>query len=100
MCIELNLRNLDFKQQRQIVSEYKGHVIDTKLRYDILVEGLILVELKAKEAVPKVDYTILKTYMRMLGVPKGIMINFHTEHIFTCGQKTVINELYHALPEK
>ena len=98
--IELELQGLSYKRQKRIVSDYKGHEIDTHLRYDVLVEDLILTELKSKETVPKVDYTILKTYMRMLGVPKGILINFNCNHIFSEGQKTIVNELYSSLPKE
>ncbi len=98
--IELTLQGLSFKKQKRIISDYKGHAIDTQLRYDVLVEDLILTELKSKETVPKVDYTILKTYMRMLSVPKGILINFNCNHIFSEGQKTIVNELYASLPKE
>lgn len=98
--IELALHGLSFKKQKRIVADYKGHEIETQLRYDVLVEDLILTELKSKETVPKVDYTILKTYMRMLSVPKGILINFNCNHIFSEGQKTIVNELYAALPKE
>ena len=98
--IELLNEGLSFKKQKRIYTNYKGNEIDTELRYDVLVEDLIIVELKSKESVPPVDYTKLKTYMRLLEKPKGILINFNCNHIFKEGQKTIVNEFYANLPDE
>lgn len=97
--IELSLEGLNFKKQKRILTSYKGNEIDTELRYDVLVEDLIVVELKAKESIPPVDFTKLKTYLRLLEKPKGILINFNCNHIFREGQKTIVNEFYALLPD-
>ena len=52
------------------------------LRFDVLVENLIVTELKAMEGILPVHEAIVLTYMRMLEKPKGIIINFHCTNVF------------------
>lgn len=66
---------------------YKGISLDGDLRYDILVNDLIIVELKAMEGILPIHEAVLLTYMKMLEKPKGIIINFNCTNIFKRGQK-------------
>jgi len=72
--------------------------LEAELRLDVLVEDLILVELKAIEALLPVHEAQVLTYMTLMQKPKGILINFNCTNIFREGQKTFVNELYKALP--
>jgi len=56
---------------------YKGGVREDLLRCDLLVESVILVELKAVEDVLPVHKAQLLSYMRLLDVPLGLLINFN-----------------------
>ena len=96
---ELGMRNLSFRQQLRIPIEYKGFYLDSELRCDVLVEDLVLVELKSIEGFLPIHDAILLTYMKMLQKPKGVLINFNSLHIFKSGQRTLVNELFAALPE-
>lgn len=78
--------------------EYKGAPLDAELRLDVLVEDLILVELKAIDGLLPVHEAQVLTYMRLMNKPKGILINFNCTNIFKEGQKTFVNELYRGLP--
>ena len=98
--IELTLKGLTYKKQQKIYTDYKGTPVDTELRYDVLVEGLVVTELKSNDGIHPIHLSILKTYMRMLEKPKGILINFNSTHIFKEGQKTIVNEYYAALPKE
>ena len=66
----------------------------------MLVENLIVTELKAMEGILPVHEAIVLTYMRMLEKPKGIIINFHCTNVFKEGQKTLVNHLFSLLPEE
>ena len=101
-CIlkELQLQGLHVTSQQPVPLEYKGVSIGANLRYDVLVENLVVVELKSQEAILPVHKAVLLTYMKMLHVPKGIIINFNCTNIFQYGQKTMVNELYSRLPMK
>ena len=96
---ELELKGLNYVSQRIVPLNYKGIQLDADLRFDVLVEDLIVTELKAMEGILPVHEAIVLTYMRMLEKPKGIIINFHCTNIFKEGQKTLVNEYYAALPK-
>jgi GxxExxY protein len=68
------------------------------LRLDVLVEDVIIVELKAMDGILPVHEAQLLTYMKLLQKPKGILINFNCTNIFKEGQKTLVNEYYSTLP--
>ena len=95
---ELSIQSLEFKSQILIPLDYKGMSLEAELRLDVLVEDLILVELKAIEALLPVHEAQVLTYMTLMQKPKGILINFNCTNIFREGQKTFVNELYKALP--
>ncbi len=96
---ELTLQGIGFESEREVLVPYKGIVIDTELRYDLLVEKSIVVELKAVEKLLPIHETQLMTYMRLLGVAKGILINFNVVNLYREGQKTFVNELFRDLPD-
>ena len=96
---ELGLRGLHYQSQQRVPVSYKDIQVDAELRYDVLVENIIIVELKSIDGILPVHEAIVLTYMKMLSKPKGIIINFNCTNIFKEGQKTLVNELYAALPE-
>lgn len=99
MIHELGLRGLKVTRQQAIPVMYKGVQLDVDLRYDLLVEDCIVVELKAvKEMHPLFEAQVI-SYARLLQVPKAILINFTCTNIFKEGQKTFVNDLFRFLPE-
>jgi GxxExxY protein len=74
---ELELRSIPSATQKMIRVEYKGLVFDELLRFDILVDDCLLVELKAVEILHPVSKAQLFSYMRLLDIPVGLLINFH-----------------------
>jgi len=78
-CIlrELELRSIPSLSQKIIRIEYKGIVFDEPLRFDILVDDCLLVELKAVEVLHPVSKAQLLSYMKLLNIPIGLLINFH-----------------------
>ncbi|NND07344.1 MAG: GxxExxY protein [Saprospiraceae bacterium] len=99
MLREFELRGFSTSSQQRIPLEYKGVSLEADLRYDILVNDLIIIELKAMEGILPIHEAVLLTYMKMLEKPKGIIINFNCVNIFKGGQKTMVNEIYRDLPE-
>ncbi|MEW5797716.1 MAG: GxxExxY protein [Bacteroidota bacterium] len=97
---ELLLRKLTFQSELLVGVNYKGLSLDTELRCDLLVEDLIVVELKAIDALAPVHEAQLLTYMKLLEKPKGILINFNCANVFKEGQRTFVNELFRNLPEE
>ena len=72
-----NLRSGRSPQPQQLVRiEYKGVVFDEPLRFDIMVDSCLLLELKAVEALHPSSKAQLFSYMKLLDVPVGLLINF------------------------
>jgi GxxExxY protein len=74
---ELELRRLPCITQRSVLIHYKGFTREEPLRLDILVENCILVEAKAVEKILPIHKAQLLSYMKLLDVPLGLLINFH-----------------------
>jgi GxxExxY protein len=74
---ELDLRRIGAVNQRLVRIEYKGLVFDEPLRFDVLVEGCLLLELKCVQEVLPIHQAQLLSYMKLLDVPLGLIINFH-----------------------
>jgi GxxExxY protein len=74
---ELELRSIPAATQKVVRVEYKGLVFDEPLRFDLLVNGCLLVELKAVEVLHPSSKAQLFSYMKLLDIPIGLLINFH-----------------------
>ncbi len=74
---ELELRGLHAINQEEVQIDYKGDVFKEELRFDVLVEGCLLVEVKAVQEVHPIHKAQLLSYMKLLGIPLGLVINFH-----------------------
>jgi GxxExxY protein len=79
-CLEIELAARGHKVEREqlLPIEYRGQVVPRAFRTDLLVDGALLLELKAIEAVQPVHRVQLTTYLRLLKLPLGLLINFHT----------------------
>src|ERR1700684_2401424 len=74
---ELGLRGLSCECQRSVIIEYKGFVREEPLRFDVLVEKCVLVEAKAVEKILPIHKAQLLSYMKLLDVQLGLLVNFH-----------------------
>ena len=77
MVRELFLRNISCINQRSVLIEYKGYTFEEPLRFDLLVEGCLLVELKSVEHILPVHKAQLLSYMKLMDIPLGLLVNFH-----------------------
>ena len=80
LCHELMLQG--FKVERQVVVpvNYKGTAIREPLYIDILVEGIVIVEVKAVEKLHPIYQVQLLTYLRLTGRKLGLLVNFGQEY--------------------
>ncbi len=83
-------RVLRVKRQQSIPLIYEDVKMNIDLRYDLMVEDLVLVELKSQEVVPSVAFKVLKTYLRLTNISIGLLINFNVE-VLRDGIKRVAN---------
>ena len=78
---ELGLRSLECVSQKFVSIEYKGFTREEPLRFDVLVEGCVLVEAKAVEKILAIHKAQLLSYMKLLNIPVGLLINFHEQKV-------------------
>ncbi len=81
MIEELKVANLKIETQKFVPVIYKGKEIANALKLDILVEDLIIVELKSVEQLIPLFTAQLLTYLKLTQKPKGLLINFNCENI-------------------
>ena len=62
-------------------SNIKGFSREEPLRFDVLVEGCVLVEAKAVERILAIHKAQLLSYMKLLNIPVGLLINFHEQKV-------------------
>jgi GxxExxY protein len=74
---ELELRGIPVLNQQEVVIDYKGTVFKEILKFDLLVDGCLLVETKAIHGVLPIHKAQLMSYMKLLNVPVGLLFNFH-----------------------
>ena len=85
--------------QQRVPLHFHGLYLDCDLRYDLLVENLIIVEIKSVEFILPIHEAQLLTYLKLMERPKGLLLNFNCTNIFKEGQKTLVTELYAKLPK-
>lgn len=95
---ELEKSNIAVQQECCVPVLYDTIEMDIELRTDLLVNDLIVVELKAVEHILPIHEAQLLTYMKLLRKPQGLLINFHTENI-TRTMKPFVNEYFKNLPD-
>ena len=83
LVFEIEKRGLKVERQVQVPITYKGNVLKTELRLDLLVEDKVIVELKSVEEMKKVFAKQLLTYLRLMDKKIGLLVNFNTDDILT-----------------
>ena len=77
LCRELSLRQVPYERQRALPVEYKGLRLDCGYRLDLVVDGQVVVEVKAVEALMPIHEAQVLTYLRLGGWKAGLLINFN-----------------------
>ena len=79
LCRELSISGIRFERQVPIAVEYKGVKLDCGYRADIVVDGMILVEIKAIDSLLPIHDAQLLSYLKLGGWKIGLLINFNVE---------------------
>ena len=77
LCRELDLRHIDYNRQKPIPVGYKGVKLDCGYRIDLLVGGLVILELKSVDRLEAVHEAQILTYLKLTGLRVGLLINFN-----------------------
>jgi GxxExxY protein len=81
LCYELKQAGFFVEKQKEIPLKYKEILIDVGYRVDLLVEGRIILELKAVESLNPVHTAQLLTYLKLSGCQIGYLINFNVKSL-------------------
>jgi GxxExxY protein len=77
LCDEMSSAGLAFVRQRRIPVVYKGRTLDEFYQIDVVVEETLILEIKAVHQVHPVHQAQLRTYLRLSGLPLGLLLNFN-----------------------
>jgi GxxExxY protein len=92
LTYELRKRGLKVATQVDIPVQYDGHDLGIGFRADLIVEGSIIIEVKAVDRLQPVHPKQLLTYLRLTGCRIGFLMNFN-ERIIKNGIQRIVNEL-------
>ena len=79
LCRELELRGIAYQSQAHLPLEYKGIQIGEGYVIDLLIEDNLIVEIKSVDKLLPIHSSQLMTYMRLLRVSAGLLINFNVQ---------------------
>jgi len=93
-CLAMELREIGIRceQQQALPVIYKGRTLDFGFRMDLVVEDLVVVEVKATDGLSEVHLAQLLTYLKLSGRRLGMLINFN-EALLKQGVRRVVNGL-------
>lgn len=74
---ELTTRAIAVRQEVPLPIHYSGHTLEIGYRIDLLVEDLVVVEIKAVDAIAPVHRAQLLSYLKLSKRPLGLLLNFH-----------------------
>ncbi len=92
LCHELQLRNVIFERQKPLPITYKGVKLDCGYRLDVVVQGMLVLEVKACDRIEPIHQAQLLTYLKLSGLSLGLLLNFNVP-VMRDGIVRVANEL-------
>jgi GxxExxY protein len=99
-CLTHELKSKGFKVMQQVKAPlfYKDLRLEVELKADIIVNESVIIELKTVDCLLPVHEAQLLTYMRLLKIPQGLLMNFYSDNL---SKNTIplVNEYFKALPE-
>ncbi|WP_316825337.1 GxxExxY protein [Pedobacter miscanthi] len=94
---ELLLQGINFTAEHPILLSYKDVLLNTELKVDLVIENCLVLELKAVESILPIHEAQILTYMKLLKIPKGLLINFNSTNIVHNGKKSFVNEFMYDI---
>ena len=96
LAFELTERNINFEQQKPLPVVYHKVKLDTGYRLDLLVEGTVIVEVKAVDQLAPIHKAQLLSYLKLSGCKVGLLINFNV-NVLKHGIHRVVNDYPESL---
>ena len=77
LTIELRAAGLTVERERRVSLQYRGYAVGAPLKIDLLVDNRLVVEVKAVERLHSVHLAQVITYLKLSGLPAGLLMNFN-----------------------
>ena len=77
LCIEFDARRIHYERQKSVAVRYRDHPVGEH-RLDLLVEGVLVVELKAVKVLEDIFFATTRSYLKAIGVEDRLLLNFAT----------------------
>ncbi len=84
---ELILENISFALEYPVAIKYKGIHLDCGFRIDLFIENRLILELKAVEEISGIHQAQLLTYMKLMGINTGLLMNFNVQRLIDGTQR-------------
>jgi GxxExxY protein len=81
LCHELGFQGVSVERERLLPVVYRGIIVDCAYRLDLVVENLVIVELKAVSELAPIHEAQLLSYLKLSGCPVGLLINFNVRRL-------------------
>jgi GxxExxY protein len=94
LVVELRAASLHVETERYVPVLYRGSVVGPPLKLDIVVAGVIIVEVKAVQSIIPVHHAQVISYLKLTGCPVGLLINFNVPLLKNGIRKVVRPDLY------
>ncbi len=94
--MELTLQGLSYQRQLDVPISYKGATLAARYRLDLVVEGSLVVEVKAVERLLPVHEAQALTYLRLTGLPTALLVNFQVPVLRQGLRRITLPQLTHG----
>lgn len=91
LCHELSIQGVSFERQKSLSIDYKGKRLDCGYRLDMVVENAVVLELKSCEKIEPIHKAQLLTYLKLLELKLGLILNFNVP-LMRDGIVRIVNE--------
>jgi GxxExxY protein len=92
--IELKAAGFQVEREKSVCLQYRGEKVGTMLRLDLVVDNTLIVEVKAVERLHPVHSAQVITYLKLSGLPAGLLLNFNATSLRAGLKKLVHPDLY------
>lgn len=100
MTIELDHLGILWEQQYRFRPFYRGRQLKTESVMDLIIDDLIVVELKSVVAINDLHRAQALGYINLVKLPKALILNFNSTNVANKGRVTMVNDVYASLPER
>ena len=94
LAFELVDRGLNVEKQKELPVRYRGVLVECGYRLDLLIDGKVIVELKAVEKLQPIHEAQLLSYLKLSGCKVGLLLNFNVRML-----RDGLKRMVHGLPE-